>query len=134
MPEVEKILQLVADGVLTAEEADEILSTTTDWPRGASANSGFESPQPPLPPPPPASPAGPQGTLRHIRIEVTEGGKRVVNLRVPMNVVGWASSLLPGLSDDQTERIRAAMASGQYGPIVDITDDNDGSRVLIVSE
>ncbi len=51
-----------------------------------------------------------------------------------MNVVGWASSLLPGLSDEQTDRIRGAMASGQYGPIVDITDDEDGSRVLIVSE
>ena len=133
MPDVEKILRLVAEGVLTAEEADEILSATADEPRGASSNAGFTPPQPPLPPPPPASPAG-QENPRHIRIEVTEGGKRVVNLRVPMNVVGWASSLLPGLSDEQTDRIRSAMASGQYGPIVDITDDNDGSRVLIVSE
>jgi hypothetical protein len=65
---------------------------------------------------------------------VTERGKKVVNLRVPMNVVGWAGSLLPGLSDEQTDRIRGALASGQFGPIVDITDDDDGSRVLIVSE
>ena len=126
MPDVEKILRLVAEGVLTAEEADEILSAT--------ANTGFTPPRPPLPPMPPSSPAGVQGSPRHIRIEVTEGGKRVVNLKVPMSVVGWASSLLPGLSDEQTDRIRSAVASGQYGPIVDITDDEDGSRVLIVSE
>jgi hypothetical protein len=134
MPDVEKILRLVADGVLTAEEADEILSATTDRPRASGSGSDFASPRPPEPPSPPQAAGPSQGTPRHIRIEVTEGGKRVVNLRVPMNVVGWASSLLPGLSDEQTDRIRSAMASGQYGPIVDITDDDDGSRVLIVSE
>ena len=134
MPDVEKILRLVADGVLTAQEADEILSATADGTRASSSNAGFTAPQPPQPPTPPGAPGTPQSGPRHIRIEVTEGGKRVVNLRVPMNVVGWASSLVPGLSDEQTDRIRSAMASGQYGPIVDITDDNDGSRVLIVSE
>jgi hypothetical protein len=133
MPDVEKILRLVAEGVLTAEEADEILSATAHARRESSSGAGFTPPQPPLPPMPPAAPGAGQGP-RHIRIEVTEGGKRVVNLRVPMNVVGWASSLVPGLSDEQTDRIRTAMASGQYGPIVDITDDDDGSRVLIVSE
>jgi len=134
MPDVDKILRLVADGVLTPEEADEILSAAADEPRDRSSTQGFSAP--PLPPPPtqPASPSASQGTPRHLRIEVTEAGKKVVNLRVPMNVVGWASSLLPGLSDEQTDRIRGAMASGQFGPIVDITDDDDGSRVLIVSE
>jgi hypothetical protein len=122
MPDVEKILRLVADGVLTAEEADEILSATAKKSSPPESDDWFK-----LPP-------TPQGQPRHIRIEVTENGKRVVNLRVPMNVVGWASSLLPGLSDEQTDRIRSAMASGQYGPIIDITDDDDGSRVLIVSE
>ena len=138
MPDIDKILRLVADGVLTPEEADEILSATADEPRDRSSSQGFTPPQPPLPPrpsvSPPPPPTPPQGTPRHLRIEVTEAGKKVVNLRVPMNVVGWASSLLPGLSDEQTDRIRGAMASGQYGPIVDITDDDDGSRVLIVSE
>ena len=134
MPDVEKILRLVADGVLTPEEADEILSATAGEPRNINSDAGFTSSTRPLPPTPPASPKAPSGTPRHLRIEVTEAGKKVVNLRVPMNVVGWASSLLPGLSDEQTDRIRGAMASGQFGPIVDITDDDDGSRVLIVSE
>jgi len=133
MPDVEKILRLVADGVLTPEEADEILSATAGEPRSSDTGAGFAPPQPPLPPTPPAAPSSTQGP-RHLRIEVTEGGKRVVNLRVPMNVVGWAGSLLPGLSDEQTDRIRGALASGQSGPLIDITDDEDGSRVLIVSE
>ncbi|MEO6351002.1 MAG: hypothetical protein ABIP53_10160 [Candidatus Limnocylindrales bacterium] len=131
MADVEKILKLVADGVLTAQEADEILSATSD-----------RDPMP-WPPAPPAAPAAPEppvapGTFqkgggRHLRIEVSEGGKRVVNLRVPLNIAGWASSFLPGLSDEATDRIRGAVSSGERGPILDVSGE-DGSRVLIVSE
>lgn len=108
MADVDKILKLVAEGVLTPAEADEILSA--DETRTTHGNAG-----------------------RHLRIEVSEGGKKVVNLRVPMNIAGWASAFLPGLSDDQADRIRGAMASGERGPLLDINGD-DGSRVLIVSE
>jgi hypothetical protein len=117
--DVEKILRLVSEGVLTPEEADEILAATADVPPEAG---------------PPSQSATPTaGQARHLRVEVSEGGKRVVNLRVPMNVAGWASAFLPGLSDDYANRIRGAIASGERGPIVDINGD-DGSRVLIVSE
>lgn len=125
MTDVEKILRLVSEGVLTPEEADEILSATSD-----------PEPQPP-PQPTPSSDETRNSSAksggRHLRIEVSEGGKSVVNLRVPMNIAGWASAFLPGLSDENAERIRSAMASGERGPLLDI-NDNDGSRVLIVSE
>ena len=125
MADVDKILRLVADGALTPAEADEILSATAD--------PGSE----PLPPQTPSSDdtrnSSAKSGGRHLRIEVIEGGKRVVNLRVPMNIAGWASAFLPGLSEENAERIRGAMASGERGPLLDINDD-DGSRVLIVSE
>jgi hypothetical protein len=123
VPDVEKILRLVAEGVLTAEEADEILAATT-------ATAAPESHSAPEPATETATRTG--GTGRHLRIEVTEGGRRVVNLRVPMNIAGWATSFLPGLSDDHANRIRSAMSSGERGPLLDINDN--GSRVLIVSE
>ena len=116
MADIDKILRLVADGVLTPEEADEILSATTEQPT-------------PEPPPVQPSEAGP----RHLRIEVHDAGKSVVNLRVPMNIAGWASAFLPGLSDESAERIRGVASSGERGPILDVTSE-DGSRVLIVSE
>jgi hypothetical protein len=129
--DVEKILKLVAEGALTAEEADEILSATSDQ---------DPMPRPPAPAAPPAAPEPPvaPGAFqrtggRHLRIEVSEGGKRVVNLRVPLNIAGWASSFLPGLSDEATDRIRGAASSGERGPILDVSGE-DGSRVLIVSE
>lgn len=114
MADVDKILQLVSEGVLSPEEADEILSAIA---LGKAAEKA------------PAATSG----ARHLRVEVSEGGRRVVNLRVPMNIAGWASSFLPGLSEDNTNRIRGAIASGERGPILDINSD-DGSRVLIVSE
>ncbi len=120
MADVDKILRLVAEGVLRPDEADEILSAMA----GPDPKPS-EAINEPL--------AKQSGGARHLRIEVSEGGKKVVNLRVPMNIAGWASSFLPGLSDDHANRIRGAMASGERGPLLDINSD-DGSRVLIVSE
>lgn len=114
MADVDKILRLVAEGVLTPEEADEILSATQPEAIGERA--------------------APQGTgARQLRIEVSEGGRRVVNLRVPMNIASLAGAFLPGLSDEDSNRIRGAIASGVRGPILDIGTE-DGNRVLIVSE
>ena len=129
MPDVEKILGLVAEGRLTADEADEILRALDSTP--ASEPVGEEAADEP-----PAQAGEPSSGVReprHLRIEVTENGRRVVNLRVPLNIAGWASSFLPGLSDQDANRIRGAIASGVRGAIVDINDDN-GDRVLIISE
>jgi hypothetical protein len=119
MPDVEKILRLVAEGVLTAEEADEILGGAQKLP-----DQEIE----------PQRETGTRETgTRQLRIEVSEGGRRVVNLRVPMNIASLASAFVPGLSDEHGERIRAAIAAGARGPILDIGTD-DGDRVLIISE
>lgn len=123
MPEVAKILELVAEGKLTAQEADEILAALNAR-EAAAAPEAAQSPN--------ANPA-PAKKTTHLRIEVTDGGRHVVNLRVPVNIAGWASSFLPGLSDQDSDRIRGAVESGTRGTILDITDD-DGSRVLITSE
>ncbi|MEA2677523.1 MAG: hypothetical protein QOJ81_1664 [Chloroflexota bacterium] len=120
MADVAKILNLVAEGKLSAQEADEILAALNTHESGASGEPAHTNAQP-------------EKKTTHLRIEVTDGGRHVVNLRVPLNIAGWASSFLPGLSDQDSDRIRGAVASGTRGTILDITDD-DGSRVLITSE
>jgi hypothetical protein len=124
MAYVETILALVAEGRLTAEQADEILRALD----GAQASEGLADE-------PPAAEKSQSGGRdpRHLRIEVTDNGRRVVNLRVPLNIAGWASNFLPGLSDEDANRIRGAIASGARGTLVDIGDEN-GDRVLIISE
>ncbi len=120
MTDVAKILDLVAEGKLTAQEADEIIAALSAREAGASAEGA-------------AAAREQNAKTTHLRIEVTDGGRHVVNLRVPINIAGWASSFLPGLSEQDSDRIRGAVASGTRGTILDITDD-DGSRVLITSE
>ena len=129
MADVEKILRLVAEGVLSPEEADEILGATADPADQADLADQAGRPNAQHQPDEPRTSAG----GRHLRVQVSDGGRQVINLRVPMNIAGWATAFLPGLPDDSAERIRGAMASGERGPILDINGD-DGSRVLIVSE
>jgi hypothetical protein len=123
MADMEKILKLVSEGALTPEEADEILN---------ALNASHEQEAAPEPPPAAKATSPTNDTPRHLRIQVTERGRPVVNLRVPMNIAGWASAYLPGLSEENTDRIRSAINSGVRGPIIDIGDGDD--RVLITSE
>ena len=126
MADVAKILNLVSQGVLTPEEADEILTALS------SSKAEESAPEPQPTPQSGQATQSAQQAPRHLRIQVTERGRPVVNLRVPMNVAGWASNYIPGLSDQDADRIRGAIASGMRGSIIDIGDDED--RVLITSE
>ena len=126
MADVGKILNLVAQGALTPEEADEILTALS------ASKTEETAPAPPPTPQPAQATQSAQQAPRHLRILVTEHGRPVVNLRVQMNVAGWASNYIPGLSDQDADRIRGAIASGMRGSIIDIGDEDD--RVLITSE
>lgn len=116
--ELETVLRLVADGHLSPGEAAPIIEALR-------ATESRSRPQP--------APAGGAGRGRQIRIRVTEGGRTVVNLRVPLSFAETALRMVPGLGTDQGERIRAAIASGMPGPILDV-EDPDGDGVLISLE
>ena len=126
MPDVEKILKMVEEGALTADEADQILTTlATDKGQTADKSAGSTNRS--------FTKEDDADEPRHLRVEITEGGRRVVNLRVPLNMASLAAGFVPGLPDDTAERVRSAIRAGERGPIVDITTD-DGDRVLIVNE
>jgi hypothetical protein len=71
-------------------------------------------------------------TRRQLRIRVTEGGRQVVNLRIPIGFVETALRFVPGLGGDQAERIRDAVRVGAVGPILDV-EDPDGSGGVLIS-
>jgi hypothetical protein len=67
-----------------------------------------------------------------VRIEVTEAGRKVVNLRIPLALGRTAINHVPGLSRATSDRIREAITAGLRGPILDVEDDEgDGVRVVI---
>ncbi len=134
----ERVLQLVAEGKLSAEEAAPILEALERKPKG---NAGGPPPGPLGPPAPPTPPQfgadlGPADNTgqapRFARIEVRERGRRVVDLRIPISLGRFALSRVPGLSSEQVAEVEAAVTSGAHGPILDVQDpDGDGVRIVL---
>jgi hypothetical protein len=125
---MERILQLVADGRLTAAEAGPILDALAARDRvGVTEGDGGSQG---------ASPAGRSkassdgNPARAIRIEIRESGRQVVNLRVPLALGRSALDRIPGLSESLTDRVREAIASGIKGSIVDVEEDG-GVRIIL---
>jgi hypothetical protein len=126
---LEQVLRLVADGRLTAEEAGPILDALDGRAQAADAPTTRTTTRPAA-----ATATKPlAGTVqsRAIRIEVSDRGRKVVNLRVPLALGRAALDRIPGLTDTVTERVREALASGITGPILDVDDDGDGVRIFI---
>jgi hypothetical protein len=122
---LESILRLVAEGRLTAEEAAPILDALEGRPTPPPPRSA------PAPPRQPRSPASNAGPARALRIEVTEAGRAVINLRVPLSLGKTAINQVPGISEATSERIREAIEAGITGPIVEIDDGGDGVRISL---
>jgi hypothetical protein len=126
---LERVLRLVAEGRLTAEEAGPILDALD-----ARADASDAATKRTTTPPAIGSGANPvTGPVmaRAIRIEVSDRGRKVVNLRVPLALGRAALERIPGLTESVTERVREALASGVTGPILDVDDDGDGVRIVI---
>jgi len=128
---LERVLQLVAEGKLSAEEAAPILAALderkpsvsagdTGRPGGATAASSAPAPTEPA-----------RRERSHLRLEVTEGGRQVVNLRLPLAVGQWALDRVPGLSGEQADRVREALSSGINGPILVVDDGDDVVRIIV---
>src|SRR5437773_2631061 len=126
---LERVLELVAKGRLTAEEAAPILDAlearaAQDNEREA-AGDGADAVQ---------RQAGGErvANARYARVEVRESGRRVVDLRVPISLGRFALRRVPGLSSQQIADVEEAVTSGAHGPILDVQDaDGDGVRIIL---
>ena len=125
--ELATVLRLVAEGKLSAEEAAPIIE----------ALGRHRAPRPPEAPAPgfPFSGAVPgKGRGRRVRIQVTERGRRVVDVRVPLAFAAMAARMVPGIPDSYAALIERAVEGDMVGPIVDLAEDEDGDAVLITIE
>ena len=140
--ELDTVLRLVADGHLTPEEAAPIIEALTA--RRAEPSSGRLEGQ--------VDAIGERVRAAHeraqavrddarglreglrgrqIRIRVTEHGRQVVNLRIPIGFVDAALRMVPGLAGDQATRIRQAVDEGVVGPILDVEDGGDSVLISV---
>lgn len=128
--ELATVLRLVSEGKLSAEDAAPIIAAL-NRPR---------APQPPQAPEPPEHPfAGAAasrggGRNRRIRIQVNERGGKVVDVRIPLAFAAMAARMIPGIPERYADLIKQAVESDTTGPIVDVSEDEDGDSVLISIE
>lgn len=130
--DLETILRQVAAGELTPEEAEPMIARATgaldrelppedehrvDDATQQRASAGQSNARP----------------RRAVRLQVTEHGRSVVDLRIPMNLASLAGSVVPGLASAHVERIRDAIRAGEVGPVLEIRDE-DGDGVIISTE
>jgi hypothetical protein len=153
MPEeLDTILRLVAEGKLSPDEAAPIIDALTaprrdDRPSagrhaGHGARAGdrlhrhFEAMNDRIDEAFAQAEAGMRSATggRQLRIRVTERGRQVVNLRIPIGFVETALRFVPGLGGDQSDRIREAVRAGAIGPILDVEDPDGEGGVLISVE
>ena len=121
-----EVLRLVAEGRLTAEEAAPILdaldrtSDAAGRPEPASAQDDSS----------PGS-AADDRPARALRIQVSDSGRSVLNLRIPLSLGRAAFAQIPGITQATSDRISEAIAAGVKGPILDLDDGADGVRISI---
>lgn len=118
-----RILTMIQEGRITAEEGMQLLETLKVGDSQSDAGPGLA----------PKSP-------RWMRVRVTElsTGKPRVNIRLPVGVINAGmkmgarfSTSLEGM--DMTELMQH-IESGELGQIVDVTDEEDGEHVEVFLE
>lgn len=115
-----RILQMISEGKITAEEGAKLLSAL----RGSSG-----SPQSPRP-----------GMARWFRVRVTDlaTGRTKVNVNLPLSLVKagirMGARFAPEMEDMDWEDIIVAIQEGASGKIVDVEDEDDGERVEVFVE
>jgi hypothetical protein len=122
---LDHVLRLVAEGRLTADEAGPIIDAL-DGLDGFQAQAEAQDASA-------DAAAGRTGDApaRVLRVEVTEAGRTIINLRIPLSLGRAAISQVPGISEATSDRIREAIEAGIKGPIVEVDDGGDGVRISI---
>jgi len=125
-----QVLELLAQGKIDADQAYRLLRALGDV-GGA----------PPAPPPRPHEHerhGEPSGRMRILRIRVTDGGKQVVNVAIPLAIArigkmklgssGLVKGHLQKFGIDLDELLKEVESAGR---IVDITDDEDRVEIFV---
>ena len=140
---VRRVLDLVAEGRLTAAEAAPILDALSKPGAGSAAGTkaaafggqfgnADHAATEDMDPGTNASTSASGQRPRFARIQVMENGRRAVDLRVPVGLGRFALSKVPGLSREQIDEVQDALASGSHGPILDVQDvDGVGVRISL---
>ncbi len=126
-PERLKILKMIQEGKITAEEGIELLDMVGD--KGGKGKSGI--PEPPAPP---------RSNAQWFRVVVTDTitGKTRVNVRLPVSLVNagmkMGAKFSPTVEGLDQEKLAEFLKSGEVGKVIDVYDEDDGEHVEVYIE
>ena len=117
-----KILKMIQEGKITAEEGAQLLSALRETPKPAKANLSL---------------ANQKGWLR-VRVTDMGTGKTKVNVNLPMGLMDAGlrigAQYAPELEGLDLNQVINEIKSGASGKIVDVFDEEDGEHVEIFIE
>ena len=119
-----KILKMIEDGKISAEDGTKLLSALAEGSRGP-----VDSTRP-----------GKPGAPRTLRIRVTDmvTGRSKASVQIPLALVDAGMKIgahfAPEVEGVDMSNVMDAMRSGVTGKIIDVVDDEDGEHVEIYIE
>lgn len=118
-----KILKMVREGKITAEEGAKLLAALSSGQKGTRKAT-----------------TQPSGRARMFRVRVTDmaSGKSKTTVNIPIRLMEMGlhigAQFAPELSGLDLEQLNELLASGMEGKIVDVIDEEDGEHVEIFVE
>jgi hypothetical protein len=121
-----KILRMIQDGKITAEEGAQLLSSLeSGQAAGAETRRAANAAR------------GPSRWFR-VRVTDTDTGKTHVNLRLPVSLlhagIKMGARFSPEVEGLDVNQLIETINSGAVGKVVDVFDDEDGEHVEIFIE
>jgi hypothetical protein len=119
-----KILKMIEDGKISAEEGAKLLAALSEGRRGMGM---------PVPPRPPGGP-------RWLRIRVTDvhSGRSKASVQIPLDLVDAGMKIgahfAPEVEGVDMDNVMQAIRTGMTGKIIDVMDEEDGEHVEIYVE
>jgi hypothetical protein len=119
-----KVLQMIQDGKITAEEGMRLLETLGQKPADQTTPAETQ----------------PLRAARWFRVRVTDtnSGKVRVNVRMPVSVINagvkMGARFSPEVEGLNTSELLEHIRAGDIGQIVDVTDEEEGEHVEVFLE
>ncbi len=132
-----EILQMLAKGSITAQEAGEMLEQANQEvaaPESADAPAEPKATAPGQPPEEPTEPGKPPRWL-HVRVADLASGRNKVNVKIPLSLarigLRMGAKFAPGVEEVNWNEVLSDLSSVEARSIVEVQDEEDGELVQI---
>jgi hypothetical protein len=119
-----KILKMVEEGKISAEDGAKLLAALSDTRKATAAPAASAS----------------DGEARWFRVRISDlaNGKTKTTVNIPLGLVNagmkMGARFVPNWDSEQMEALTEALRAGASGKIVDVSDEDKGERVEIFVE